>query len=220
MTPLNSVYPPWANSLFWLLSSAVVAGVIAVPLGLMIYVRTPYVTDVRKAVEQPIQFDHRHHVLDDGIDCLFCHYTADRADAAPVPPTELCLGCHGQIWHDAPILQTVRESFFYDIPIPWERVNGVPDFVYFSHQIHVQRGVGCATCHGGVDEMPAVFATAPLTMEWCLDCHFAPERYLRPPDRVTDMNWDLPPAEQLRVGAEIRDRLGISPPTTCTACHR
>lgn len=217
---MSSIYPPWANSLFWLLSSAVGLGIVSIPLGLMIYVRTPYSTNVRKAVEQPIQFDHRHHVLDDGIDCLFCHHLADRSDQAGLPPTDLCMGCHGQIWIEAPILQTVRESFFEDIPIPWERVNGVPDFVFFSHKAHVNRGVGCASCHGNVAEMAVVYPVASLKMDWCLDCHREPERHLRPLDRITDMNWSPPPLEQLRIGREIARELGISPPTTCTACHR
>ncbi|HLV60911.1 MAG TPA: cytochrome c3 family protein [Fredinandcohnia sp.] len=217
---MSSIYPPWANSLFWLFSAALVGGIVAIPLGLMIYVRTPYVTNQRNAAEQPIQFDHRHHVLDDGIDCLYCHYLADRSEFAGVPSTEVCLGCHGQIWHEAPILQTLRESYFYDVPIPWERVNAVPDFVFFSHRIHVQRGIGCPSCHGGVDTMPAVFPVATLSMQWCLDCHVAPERHLRPLDRITDTSWNPTPAEQLRIGTELEEHLGISPPVHCTACHR
>lgn len=217
---MNRLYPPWANSLFWIGTGIVVVGVLSIPIGLMVYVRTPYITNVRKAVEQPIQFDHRHHVLDDAIDCLYCHHLADRSDWAGVPSTEVCLGCHGQIWHDAPLLEPLRESFFYDQPIRWNRVHGTPDFTFFSHQIHIHRGVGCSSCHGRVDEMAVVFATQSLQMHWCLDCHREPERYLRPPDKITDMDWNPPPLEQRRIGLEIKERLRIAPPTNCTACHR
>lgn len=217
---MSSIYSPWANSAFWLLTLLLVLVVAGTPISLMIYMRTPYVTDVHKAVEQPIPFDHRHHVLDDGIDCLFCHYLADRSPWAGVPPTELCMGCHGQIWHDAPLLDPLRKSFFRDQPIAWNRVNGVPDFVFFNHQIHVHRGIGCSSCHGGIDEMPAVFPTQTMQMKWCLDCHREPEKFLRPLDRITDMDWHPSPREQRRIGLELKEQLGISPPTTCTACHR
>lgn len=217
---MRFIYPSWANSAFWAATVVTVATLVGLPIALLVYVRTDYITDRRKQVEQPVQFDHRHHVLDDGIDCLYCHYLADRSPWAGVPPTELCMNCHGQIWHDAPILEPVRESFFHDRPIPWRRVNGVADFVFFSHEVHVHRGVGCATCHGRVDRMPAVFAQETLTMRWCLECHRHPERYIRPLDRITDMDWNPGPADQLRIGTELKEQLSIVPPTNCTACHR
>jgi len=217
---MRPLFPPWANSALWAVTIALLVFVLGVPIAIMVYVRTPYVTNRGKEVDQPIPFDHRHHVLDDGIDCLYCHYLADRSPWAGVPPTELCMNCHGQIWGDTPLLQPVRESFFTGRPIPWKRVNRVPDFVFFNHEVHVHRGVGCATCHGRVDEMAVVHAAAPLQMKWCLECHREPERYLRPLDQITNMDWSLSPDEQLKVGRELKESLSIVPPTSCTGCHR
>jgi len=217
---MRPLFPSWANSALWAVTLLLLAVVLGIPVALMVLVRSPYVTMETREVLQPIQFDHRHHVLDDGIDCLYCHYLADRSPWAGVPPTELCMNCHGQIWNDAPILEPLRESFFTGRPIEWARVNGVGDFVFFNHQIHVHRGVGCATCHGRVDQMAAVSAAESLHMSWCLDCHRRPERFLRPLDQITNMDWSLPPAEQLAFGREMQARLSISPPTNCTACHR
>lgn len=217
---MRPLFPSWANSALWAVTILLLAVVIGTPIGIMVYVRTPYVTMQDREVEQPIQFDHRHHVLDDGIDCLYCHYLADRSPWAGIPPTELCMNCHSQIWHDAPILEPVRESYFTGRPIEWQRVNGIPDFVFFNHEVHVHRGVGCATCHGRVDQMAAVSAASTLHMRWCLECHRHPERFVRPLDRITDMEWSLPPQEQLALGRQLVEQLSIIPPTSCTACHR
>ncbi|AKU90254.1 cytochrome c3 family protein [Vulgatibacter incomptus] len=217
---MRPLFPPWANSALWAGTILLLAAVLGLPVAVMVYMRTPYVTDRLKEVEQPVQFDHRHHVMDDGIDCLYCHYLADRSPWAGVPPTELCMNCHAQIWNDAPLLEPVRESFFSGRPIKWLRVNGVPDFVFFNHAVHVHRGVGCATCHGRVDQMAAVHAAAPLQMQWCLECHRKPERFLRPLDKITDMEWQLPPDQQLLLGRELKEKLSIIPPTSCTGCHR
>lgn len=159
------------------------------PLFLMWWVRTPYVTGQFSQLTQPIPFDHRHHVVDDGINCVYCHVDVERSPYAGVPPTELCLNCHSQIWNTSPALDLVWRSNRDRRPIPWERVTYLPDFVFFNHAIHVHKGVGCESCHGRVDEMPRVYQVAPLTMSWCLDCHRHPERFLRPIDAVTTMGY-------------------------------
>ena len=156
-----------ARVLLWFIAALLVG----VPLFLIAWVRTPYVTGQYSQVAQPIPFDHRHHVVDDGIDCLYCHIGAERSPHAGVPPTELCLNCHSQIWNSSPALGLVWSSRRRDQPIPWQRVNYLPDFVFFNHSIHVGKGVACATCHGRVDEMARVYQAAPLTMGWCVDCH-------------------------------------------------
>ncbi len=217
---MRPLFPPWANSAMWSVTILLLVGVLGLPIALMVYMRTPYVTDQFIEKEQPIQFDHRHHVLDDGIDCLYCHYLADRSPWAGVPPTELCMNCHSQIWNDAPLLEPLRESFFTGRPIKWARVNGIPDFVFFNHEVHIHRGVGCATCHGRIDQMAAVHADSTLHMKWCLDCHRRPELFLRPLDQITNMDWELPPGEQLILGRELKAKLSIVPPTSCTGCHR
>jgi hypothetical protein len=169
--------------------------------------------------DQPVKFDHRHHVRDDGINCLYCHYTAETTAFAGIPPTSLCMNCHNQVWTQSPELAVVRASYFDDTAMHWSRVNSLPDHVFFNHSIHLAKGVGCASCHGRVDEMGQVYQVERLSMSWCLDCHRSPERFLRPKDEVTDMQWQ-PTRPQEIVGAEIRDQLHVAPTTDCTGCHR
>src|SRR5205085_3334030 len=130
-------------------------------------------------LDQPVQFSHKHHVKEDGIDCRYCHTSVERSSFAGIPPTETCMTCHSQIWKDAPVLQPVRQSWQTGAPIKWVRVHDLPDYVYFDHSIHVNKGIGCATCHGQVNEMPLTWKTQELQMRWCLDCHRAPQKYLR-----------------------------------------
>jgi len=213
------LYPRWANSVVLLCLALFVATIAIAPLLLWKWVRTPYVSGAEDPVQQPVMFDHRHHLRDDGIDCRYCHYTVERSPYASVPPTELCMNCHNQIWNDSPMLATVRYAYFTDTPIRWERVHRLPDFVFFHHAVHVKRGIGCVSCHGRVDAMAQVEAASDLSMSWCLDCHSAPERHLRPLDQITNMEWK-PDRSPLVVGAEIRRALDVRPPQNCTACHR
>jgi hypothetical protein len=171
-------------------------------------------------VEQPVEFDHRHHVRDDGIDCRYCHENAERSNYAGVPPTSRCMDCHAQVWTRAALLEPVRRSAAQALPIRWRRVHRLPDFVYFDHAAHTARGVGCASCHGRVDQMAKVVQQAPLTMAWCLDCHRHPEAALRPRERITDMEWAPDAEAQRRIGTALVRQLGIAPPTDCSGCHR
>ena len=150
---MSPLFRPRHNTLAQISLFVVAAGAAGVPLGLMLYARTPYARGMQDPVEQPIQFDHRHHTRDEGIDCRYCHNTVDRSPAAGIPQTQLCLNCHSQVWNKSPLLEPVRESFFKNKPIKWNRVYQVPEFVYFNHSIHVNKGVGCVSCHGRVDEM-------------------------------------------------------------------
>jgi hypothetical protein len=170
-------------------------------------------------VPQPVLFDHRHHTRDDGIDCRYCHDAVDRSANAGVPSTEVCMNCHSQIWNRAPAVALVRTSFFSGKPIQWQRVFNVPDFVFFNHAIHVHRNVGCVTCHGRIDIMAHVYMPEAMTMNWCVDCHRAPENHLRPAEHITDMEW-VPPGPQLAMGLAIKAKNNIAPPTNCTGCHR
>jgi hypothetical protein len=142
-------------------------------------------------VEQPVQFSHRHHVGDDGIDCRYCHTSVEKAASAGMPSTHTCMSCHSQIWSDSPELQAVRASYTSGQPIRWNRVHDMPDFVYFNHSIHVKKGVSCETCHGRVDEKQLMFKSHTMTMSWCLDCHREPEKYIRPREAVFSMGWKL-----------------------------
>ena len=153
--------------------------------------RSSYNTGQYIEREQPVQFSHKHHVGDDGIDCRYCHTSVETSNTAGMPPTKTCMNCHSQIWSESPYLEIVRTSYKENKPIEWTRVHDLPDFVYFNHSIHVNKGVGCASCHGRVDQMPMVYQAASLQMEWCLACHRAPERFLRPKEKITDMAWNI-----------------------------
>src|SRR6266705_2934164 len=161
--------------------------------GILALARSPYFTRQNISREQPVQFSHKHHAGDDGIDCRYCHTTVEKLAYAGIPPTKTCMNCHSQIWADSPYLEPVRESWRTGNPIKWTRVYDLPDFVYFNHSIHVNKGVGCSTCHGRVDLMPRTYQAASLQMEWCLQCHRQPEMFIRPKSQVFQMDW--PPAE-------------------------
>jgi hypothetical protein len=216
---MEPLFPSWSDTVFRLCLVLAAAGILSVPIALMLWVRTPYVTRTEDPVEQPVQFDHRHHVRDDGIDCLYCHYEATRSKNAGAPPTALCMNCHSQIWQESARLAPIRDSWFSERPLRWERVHQLPQFSYFDHSAHVSHGVGCAECHGRVDLMGQVYAVAPLTMKWCLDCHRDPDPHLRPTSEITNMEW-APSRPRRDIGAEIRVQLHVEPPVNCTGCHR
>jgi hypothetical protein len=216
---MASVFPPWSNTATRVAIVALVVGGFSALAAPMIYVRTPWARDQKAVVDQPVEFDHRHHTPDDGIACFYCHNTAWRAATAGIPSTEKCMGCHEQIWSQSPMLEAVRRSWFSGKPIPWNRVHQLPAFAYFNHSIHINHGFGCATCHGRVDQMAGVFQVATLTMGWCLDCHRSPEQYIRPLSEITNMSWDAGD-RQIELGRALVEQLGIRSLTNCTTCHR
>ena len=180
--------------------------------------RSSYVTQVSVAREQPVQFSHKHHAGELGIDCRYCHTGVERAAFANVPPTKTCMNCHAQIWRDSPFLEPVRKSLATQTALQWIKVHDLPDFVYFNHQVHVAKGVGCVTCHGRVDQMNQIYQAQSLQMEWCLDCHRQPERYVRPVDKVFDMAWAA--TDQATLGPELVRAHDIHARTDCSTCHR
>ena len=161
--------------------------------------RSSYLTEVGVARSQPVQFSHKHHVSDDGIDCRYCHTSVEKSSFAGIPSTKICMSCHTQIWAESPILEPVRESLRTGKSLEWTRVHNLPGFVYFDHSIHVHKGVGCTTCHGRVDQMPLMWRENTLYMEWCLECHRNPEQFVRPREQVFNMDWQ-PPADQITHG--------------------
>jgi hypothetical protein len=219
VTPL---FPRAANSVLYAVMGTamlVAAGAIAAP---MIYVRSPYGDGRSNPIVQPLKFDHRHHVRDDGIDCFYCHGDAKRSPHAGVPSTETCMGCHGNIWTKSRELTLLREAHAREQPIAWARVNALPRHVYFPHDVHVKKGVGCVSCHGRVDLMGQVWQAMPLTMDWCLDCHRDPAPRLRPLSEITNMEWAPPGgADAARTfGQKIQRELDVHPPVECSECHR
>ena len=191
----------------------------AIFLMLWLLVRSTYATGVGVNVDQPVPFSHKHHVGDDGIDCRYCHTTVETSAFAGMPAVKICMNCHSQIWAQSPVLAPVRDAFKNNTPIVWNRVYALPDFVYFDHSIHVQKGVGCTTCHGQIDQMPLTAKAASLQMEWCLDCHRDPAKYLRPLDQVFNVDYQ-PPADQAALGRKLMAEYNVQPKIDCSTCHR
>jgi hypothetical protein len=172
--------------------------------------------------EQPIPFSHAHHVGGEGFDCRYCHTSVETSSFAGLPPTETCMNCHSQIWRTSPTLEPVRESYRTGESISWTRVHDLPDYVYFNHSIHVAKGVGCESCHGRVDRMPLMLQENTLQMEWCLNCHRHPERYVRPKELVTTMGY-TPNGDQEEIGRRLVQEYHIQDArtlTSCSTCHR
>jgi len=197
--------------------------------------RSPYVTYAEVVRPQPVPFSHQHHVAGLGIDCRYCHTSVETSSFAGIPPTQTCMNCHSQIWTGAALLEPVRESFRSGKSLVWTRVNDLPDFVYFDHSIHINKGVGCNTCHGPVDRMPLMYNYASLQMEWCLGCHRDPAKNLRPRDQVFNMRYEPPSSlkpltfdgkqytDQLSLGEDLVKKYQlrtVTDITSCSTCHR
>lgn len=184
--------------------------------------RSGYVTGAQVALEQPVPFSHKHHANELGIDCRYCHTSVEVGAQAGIPPTKTCMNCHAQIWADSPTLEPVRSSFKTDQSIPWIKVHDLPDFVYFDHSVHVAKGIGCASCHGRVDQMNLTWQENSLQMEWCLNCHRHPEQFVRPRDQVFNMVYRVPRSEQLALGQKLVQEHDIQKNqlTNCSICHR
>ena len=215
---MSQVFPRRAELAVKLAAAALVLGVLAaVAIGAA---RLRGDLQLRQALAQPIPFSHKHHVGDVGIDCRYCHATVETAAFAGMPSTGVCMGCHAQLFADAPLLEPLRRSAASGRPLAWRRVHELPDFVYFDHGVHVAKGVACVECHGRVDQMPLTWREAPLQMQWCLACHRDPAPHLRRRDRVFD-----PAAPRLsREEAELLARSLRLPDTRrltdCSTCHR
>jgi hypothetical protein len=144
------------------------------------------------------------------------------AASAGMPSTKTCMNCHSQLFANSQYLEIVRESWRTEKPLRWTRVHDLPDYAYFNHSIHVNKGVGCSTCHGRVDHMPLMWQVASLQMEWCLECHRQPERFVRPKNQVFNMEWQSP-VNQLEEGRRLVREYQIQDPgvlTSCSTCHR
>lgn len=214
-----------ANSLARISIVAVALIVVVASLVIAGVNRSDYYFSQNTDRPQPVQFSHKHHVGDEGFDCRYCHTSVEYSAHAGIPPTKTCMNCHTQIWADSPYLEPVRESYRTGKPIEWTRVHQLAGYAYFNHSVHVNKGVGCSTCHGRIDLMPLVYQQATLQMGWCLNCHRNPEKYLRPKDKVFDMNW----RQENTTDAEIKEGLDLKAKyhivnarvlTSCSTCHR
>jgi hypothetical protein len=213
------VFRPIANSLSKI--SVVGAVVLIGSLGAILYGinESPYVSNAKIPHDQPVPFSHKHHVAGLGLDCRYCHSTVETSAFAGIPPTETCMSCHSQIWTNADMLEPVRASWRTGESLVWRRVHDLPGYVYFNHSIHVNKGIGCESCHGRVDQMPLMHQENTLYMEWCLDCHRNPAKNIRPKDQVYTMGYKYPPNQE-EVGAKLMAEYKVQSLTDCWTCHR
>lgn len=218
---MSQIFHPATNSF----AKATIYGAVFIVAGLAVvwgvFLRSSYVRGTNVAPEQPLPFSHEHHVSGLGIDCRYCHASVEKSSVAGMPSTHTCMTCHSQVWTEAPVLEPLRASRQQDRPIRWNRVYDLPDFTYFNHSAHVNTGVGCDQCHGRVDQMPLTKQAVSLTMEWCLDCHRAPEQYLRPRDQVFNLAYRQP-ADQDALGRQLVEQYDVPVEllTNCSLCHR
>ena len=195
---MAQIFKPSANSI----AKVTLMGIAVVPLTLGVGVaalsRSPANTKVGVPKNQPVPFSHQHHSYELGIDCRYCHTSVEKAWFPGLPGTETCMSCHSQIWTNSPLLQPIRESYETNQPIKWNQVNKLPDFAHFNHSIHINRGINCNTCHGPIQNMHITWKGHSFQMQWCLQCHRAPERYLykdakkpnqSPREQVFDLYW-------------------------------
>ncbi len=203
-----------------LLGGVVLAG--AALTAVLVLARSPYITNQNVTRDQPVQFSHKHHVGDDGIDCRYCHTGVENSAYAGIPPTRTCMNCHSVLFNNVGYLEIIRESYRTDESIHWVKVHRLADYVYFNHSIHVNKGIGCSSCHGPINQMPLVYQAAPLNMNFCLECHRNPQANLRPKDQIFNMDWKAP-ANQEEVGRQLATEYKLRTTaelTSCSTCHR
>jgi hypothetical protein len=218
---MAQIFGPRANPISRLSVYGAFGALALFVVGLAIYSRSPYPSFIHNSPDQPVPFSHQLHAGGLKIDCRYCHSAVETSSVASLPPTQTCMTCHSQVKIDSPALAPVRQSWESGAPVPWNRVNDLADFAYFNHSIHIAKGVGCSTCHGNVADMARVEQVVPLTMGWCLQCHRAPEQYLRPAEVIYDTTWQ-PPPNQAEQGAALVQQHGIKVDrlTNCSICHR
>ena len=218
---MSQIFPRSANALVRASLIGVVVAVAALGSVGWALAHSAFTTGQGVTIPQIVPFSHDHHVSGLGIDCRYCHTGVETSAFAGIPPTATCYNCHKIIWSDAPLLEPVRESYRTGRPLVWNRVYDLPDFVYFDHSIHVAKGVGCASCHGRIDQMKLTAQATSLQMAWCLECHRNPEKFIRPRSEVFNMAWEA--KDQRALGERLVREYQLRPTfalTNCSTCHR
>lgn len=176
--------------------------------------------------EQPIPFNHRFHVREIGMQCAYCHGGVESSAIAPIPPVELCMGCHRIVGAQLEPVQELRGYWDRGEPIPWERVYKLPDFVQFPHEAHIRNDLDCAECHGPVEDMDRVSKATSLSMGWCLECHMGEGQETDyATDRLLARDFASPPTPEGRQSVGLYPRAidqmygATRGPIDCTACH-
>ena len=217
---MANVFPKWVNTVPIKVIVAIILIKTAVVLGVTYYA-TPKYTRVGYEPTQPVAFSHALHSGQLEIDCRYCHTFVDRAAHSNVPTTQVCMTCHSMVRKNDPILAPIRDSYESGEPIPWVRIHKTPDYVYFNHSVHVNRGISCMECHGSVQEMDVVQHSKSLSMGFCLECHRNPEEYIRPPEEVYNLDWERPDTEEFNkeVVGFVHD-WKVNPPQSWSGCQR
>lgn len=214
------LFPRWANWMPALIFFGILGPFATAAVAGIWYYGTDKFLSVGYTPKQPIDYSHKLHAGDMGMDCRYCHNTVEKSAFAAIPPVQTCMNCHAKVKTDSTKLLPLREAWNADVPLEWVQIHKLPDYAYFNHSVHLAAGVGCSTCHGRIDQMPRVGQAKPLTMGWCLDCHRNPGPYLRPKSEITTMDWEEthpPPEEKAPITADLRR---VNPPTHCSGCHR
>jgi hypothetical protein len=217
---MANIFPKGANKLpLKLLIALILIG--GAFFAFIYYYLNPAYMRVGYSPVQPVSFSHAVHVGQLGMDCRYCHTSVDKWATSSVPDAKTCMACHSMIKSDSPALAPIREAYKNNTPVKWVKIHKAPDYVYFNHAVHVNRGISCVSCHGNIDQMEVVGQMKPLSMQFCLDCHRNPEAHIRPLDKVTDLNWKAPTTqEQLAMGTTFVHDWKVLPPQSCSGCHR
>ena len=216
---MSDIFPKWTNKL----PSRVILGLIllgaAGTIGVTYYF-TPKYTDVGYMPIQPVYFPHSVHADQLGIDCRYCHNAVEKSWYSNIPGPGVCMNCHNQVLANDPRLAPIRDSATNNTPVPWVQIHKTPDFVYFNHSVHVNRGISCIHCHGEIHKMDEVRQAKPLSMSFCLDCHRDPAKNIRPPEQVFNLDWQPPKDFANGDGKKFVHDWNVHPPQSCSACHR
>ena len=216
---MGALFPHWYNRLPLKIAAGLLLSGTLVAAGVWYYF-TPKYSRVGYQPIQPVPYSHATHVGQLGLDCRYCHTGVESSWYANIPSPSVCMNCHAQVLPNDPRLAPVRDSVKTGAPVPWVQIHRTPDFVYFNHAVHVNRSIGCVSCHGQINGMVEVRHEQSLTMAFCLDCHRNPAPNIRPLDQVYDMTWTNNPARQLEAGARCVRDWNIRSSQNCSACHR
>ena len=211
-------FPKWVNYLPGIIAASLL-GIVTFVIYLFSYWFAPSHLEIGYQPKQPIPYSHELHAGELGIDCRYCHYNVEKEAHANIPSSELCLNCHHMIKTDNSYIKDIQESYDKNEPIEWVKVHMLPDYAYFNHSAHVNKGVSCIQCHGRMDQMVEVRQVESLSMAWCLECHENPEKYVWPKDKVTKLWW-VPEEDQLVMGKRLVEEYHINPNKQCSTCHR
>jgi hypothetical protein len=217
---MSAIFPKWTNRLPVMVITGVLLSGAAVTAGVWYYL-TPKYSRVGYQPIQPVPFSHAVHAGQLGLDCRYCHTGVEKSWFSNIPAASTCMNCHTQVLKDDPRLAIVRESAATGKPIEWIQIHKLPEFVYFNHSVHVNRGISCVECHDRIDQMDEVYHAKPFSMAFCLECHRHPELKLRPENKITDLAWK-PESEsaQLKFGKDKMVEWKVESLQTCSACHR